>query len=389
MTDRLDDLRRAFDRVEVPELWPEIQRRAALDVDVVVPFERRRALRVPAIAAAAIVAVVALVAVVAWPDDGDTPLAVTGTDEAWIAVNVPIAGWHMERPGDWHEQVFEDHCMVGESGAVITNLERDLEPETPAASGGRFECSTGWELPAAADFVGVEVSYRAGGPATSPDDATPDTSRPLGLDAFQRVDARTRYLPVTIGGESRYGVRVWIGADASAADIATVERMVASIRWVSSPTATSTTTMAPSVSLDDVDWSKVRYPIDCGETNLGQVGWRVVDFVRIAPGVGTDLAIALVTCDAGAGSPPANLYVYDRAESATNPHLAQTLVRPDDNWVADDHVDVIGGDLSLGVSGYSSEDLPRCCPDVFATLTWQWDGDEYQPTSTPPEHFHY
>jgi hypothetical protein len=104
-----------------------------------------------------------------------------------------------------------------------------------------------------------------------------------------------------------------------------------------------------------------------------------LDVVYAAPAVGVRVALVLVTCDAGAGSPPAGLFVYDRAESASSAHLAQTLVQPEEGWLANDVV-AEAADVSLAVGGYSSDDITRCCPDVSDTLTWQWDGDSYRRT---------
>lgn len=149
-------------------------------------------------------------------------------------------------------------------------------------------------------------------------------------------------------------------------------------------TSTSTTAQG-GVPLRDVDWANVQYPLDCGGPPAGQNAWRVWDVAYAEPANGVKTALVLVTCNAGAGSPPANLFVYDRAASASSVHLSQTLVQSEDNWLAD-HVVAEGVEVSLPVQGYSSDARPRCCPDVTATLTWQWQGDSYRATSSQPAH---
>lgn len=96
------------------------------------------------------------------------------------------------------------------------------------------------------------------------------------------------------------------------------------------------------------------------------------------------MALVLVTCDAGAGTPSVELYAFDQTEGSSA-HLSQTLVRATDNWQAN-HVDVDSDTVSLPVFGFSSVDVPRCCPDVTATLTWRWNGTTYDSTDTGPAH---
>jgi hypothetical protein len=84
-----------------------------------------------------------------------------------------------------------------------------------------------------------------------------------------------------------------------------------------------------------------------------------------------------VRCNAGAGTPSEELYVYDGASSADSPHLAQTLLTMTDNWQAST-LAVDGASISLPVGGFSGNSVPRCCPDVSTTLVWHWTGAEYQ-----------
>jgi hypothetical protein len=90
------------------------------------------------------------------------------------------------------------------------------------------------------------------------------------------------------------------------------------------------------------------------------------------------LAIVLVSCIAGAGNPPSAVLVYENAGSSDRVHLRQTLVPYHDDWSpVPDGTTVEGSNLSIKVDGYSTEDVPRCCPDVHTTLSWTWDGNKY------------
>lgn len=81
------------------------------------------------------------------------------------------------------------------------------------------------------------------------------------------------------------------------------------------------------------------------------------------------------------------LFVYDGTTSTTDVHLADTLIRSEDNWLANDVV-IEGDRVSVAVRGYSTSDIPRCCPDVSATLEWHWIADVYELTSDEPAHYH-
>lgn len=226
MPDRLEDLRRACAETDAPDLWPEIERRAELASADVPVAPTRSAWRFPALAAALLVVIVGVIAVVTVPGDNEQ-VAVTSSDHDWRELHVSILDWRLEHPAAWQVQLFEHLCRIGESGAVMTNLDRPIERETIPDG-----CTTGWDLSEVpSEFVGVEVTYRAGGPATASDPSASDTPRPLRLEDFDRIDDLTLHEPITIAGETRYAVRVWIGQDASTTDVAAVERLVGSIEW--------------------------------------------------------------------------------------------------------------------------------------------------------------
>jgi hypothetical protein len=152
------------------------------------------------------------------------------------------------------------------------------------------------------------------------------------------------------------------------------------------PRATSTVpTTQPGVPLQSVDWASVTYPVEsrCGHTFSPPVGVHQV--ASAAPASGVELAIVKVRCNSGAGTPSNEVYVYDRAATARTPHLAQTLVTMTDNWQAL-ALSADGATVSLPVNGFSTSSVPRCCPDVHATLVWHWTGLQYALVSSVPPH---
>jgi hypothetical protein len=86
----------------------------------------------------------------------------------------------------------------------------------------------------------------------------------------------------------------------------------------------------------------------------------------------------MVECNSGAGTPPVELLVYDRASSPHAPHLAQTLIATSSQYQAA-RFTASGATLTIAVNGFSSPTVPNCCPDVHRTLTWHWTGSGYQP----------
>jgi hypothetical protein len=141
----------------------------------------------------------------------------------------------------------------------------------------------------------------------------------------------------------------------------------------------------PGVPLQSVDWGSVTYPVEsrCGHTFSPPV--VVLKVAYASPSAGTPLAVVNVRCNSGAGTPSNELYVYDRAPSASSPHLAQTLLTMTDNWQAL-ALSVDGATISLPVNGFSTSSVPRCCPDVHATLVWRWIGPRYALVSSVPPH---
>ncbi|MFP5377676.1 MAG: hypothetical protein ACLGIO_12970, partial [Acidimicrobiia bacterium] len=155
----------------------------------------------------------------------------------WTASTDPRLGWRFEHPAAWTVQRYSLRCRIGASGTVVTNLGRPLHFQLSARG-----CTTSWDLAdAPGDFVAVALGHLAGGRAFLPGEG-PDTTFPLSLPGLASAPGRTglggqatmsvpvTVIPVTLGGDSRYSVRVWFGPDATAADRRAAARLVGSIR---------------------------------------------------------------------------------------------------------------------------------------------------------------
>ncbi|MFE5333957.1 hypothetical protein ACFRCG_46950 [Embleya sp. NPDC056575] len=96
------------------------------------------------------------------------------------------------------------------------------------------------------------------------------------------------------------------------------------------------------------------------------------------PGVGTRVhsvltdpdgpTVVRVTCAAGSGSPPSALLAY--AWDAGAPRLVATLLGTDEGLLVDD-LTRAGDTITAHAQGWSTPDVPRCCPDTSTTLRWR------------------
>ncbi|PCG83378.1 hypothetical protein CIB93_24965 [Streptomyces sp. WZ.A104] len=119
----------------------------------------------------------------------------------------------------------------------------------------------------------------------------------------------------------------------------------------------------------------VDFPLECGGAGT--------TVARQAPGDldgdGRPETVAVVHCDAGSGTPPSGIYVLTRG-SGPAPRVVATLVDPAARKTVGDFA-VRGGVVSATLLGYSSLDVPRCCPDQVEQASWRWKGKAFVRTS--------
>lgn len=159
-----------------------------------------------------------------------------------------------------------------------------------------------------------------------------------------------------------------------------------------SPSLSENATPTPSpsdVALQSVNWSAVNYPTSCGQ----KPGVRILQVAYAKPEAGKTIALVLLNCNFGAGTPPSALLTYDHASSSTTPLLAQTLLTLNDGWIAGTAntaaaLVVEGRTVSVAVSGYPGQGFGGASPGptVKANLTWTWEAGEYHETSVEPPH---
>ncbi|MGW7242212.1 hypothetical protein [Streptomyces sp. NPDC054804] len=121
----------------------------------------------------------------------------------------------------------------------------------------------------------------------------------------------------------------------------------------------------------------VDFPLDCGPVKEAVVKKATGDL----DGDGRPETVAVVHCDSAMGTPPDGVYVLTQAADATRPRVVATLVDPKDRLTVTDFT-LAAKTVTATLLGYSSDNVPSCCPDVKTAATWQWNGHTFV-RSTP------
>nr|WP_223182894.1 MULTISPECIES: hypothetical protein [unclassified Streptomyces] len=117
----------------------------------------------------------------------------------------------------------------------------------------------------------------------------------------------------------------------------------------------------------------VAYPLDCRGVPQTVARRATGDL----DGDGNPETVAVVHCEAGSGTPPSGVYVLTRGKETGAPaRVVATLVAPGQ------HKSVAGlavrnGTVVATLLGYSSPDVPSCCPDETEQVGWRWQGGAF------------
>ncbi|MFE3326418.1 hypothetical protein [Streptomyces sp. NPDC059176] len=122
------------------------------------------------------------------------------------------------------------------------------------------------------------------------------------------------------------------------------------------------------------DAGAVELPLECGAVPV-QVVRKVSGDLD---GDGSTETVVVARCEAGMGTPPSGVYVLARS-TAGAPRVVAALVEPAQKLSVGD-LAVRDGVVTATLLGYSSPDVPRCCPDRRDAVKWQWRGGKFVQT---------
>ncbi|WP_406859881.1 hypothetical protein ABZO31_05750 [Streptomyces sp. HUAS MG47] len=113
------------------------------------------------------------------------------------------------------------------------------------------------------------------------------------------------------------------------------------------------------------------YPLECGGAPSVVARQATGDL----DGDGSPETVAVARCDAGSGTPPSGLYVLTRDRTGAA-RVVATLVEPTSRQNVES-LTVRDGVVTATLLGYSTPDVPRCCPDVRESAEWRWQGGAF------------
>ncbi|MFI8518156.1 hypothetical protein ACIGEZ_10100 [Streptomyces sp. NPDC085481] len=130
------------------------------------------------------------------------------------------------------------------------------------------------------------------------------------------------------------------------------------------------------------DAATAHYPLDCGgaPSKIAQRATGDLD------GDGNPETVAVVHCEAGSGTPPSGIYVLThgkgdgKGSGTPAARVVATLVEPSQQKNVTTFA-VRDGAVRATLLGYSSPDVPSCCPDQREQVSWRWRGGTFVRTA--------
>lgn len=136
----------------------------------------------------------------------------------------------------------------------------------------------------------------------------------------------------------------------------------------------------PGATMAAPDARDATFPIDCGPNPTDVVTQKSGDL----DGDGRPETVAVVRCRAGTGTPPSGVYVLAHArEAGAPPRVVATLVAPSQG-LGVERLTVRDATISATLLGYSTGDVPRCCPDLRENVKWQWRNGKFARSEPSP-----
>jgi hypothetical protein len=117
----------------------------------------------------------------------------------------------------------------------------------------------------------------------------------------------------------------------------------------------------------------VRYPVDCAGAPVDVVARAQADL----DADGRTDTVVVVRCHTETGTPPSGAYVLSPGVGPdARPRIVATLLSPAAKLTVSG-LQVTGRTVSATLLGYSSDRVPRCCPDLARRFSWTWDDGRF------------
>ncbi|MFG2297492.1 hypothetical protein [Streptomyces sp. NPDC048603] len=140
----------------------------------------------------------------------------------------------------------------------------------------------------------------------------------------------------------------------------------------------------PASRIAAPDAALAHYPLDCrgGPHQITATAHGDLD------GDGRPETVAAVRCDAGLGTPPNALYVLTQGTAAGTPPRVVATLLPAEQRKNVTELTVTDGKITATLLGYSTPDVPRCCPDTRQHAKWAWTGGKFSQELTDAAALH-
>ncbi|MGW5621872.1 hypothetical protein ACWEWP_13810 [Streptomyces olivaceus] len=158
----------------------------------------------------------------------------------------------------------------------------------------------------------------------------------------------------------------WVATATAVAGVVALSSVLQPDAATAAQPAAGGTRKAPAHSAPP-DPAAAAFPLECGPVEAVVQKTATGDL----DGDGRPETVAAVRCDAGMGTPPTGVYVLTRDTDSGKPRVVATLVAPEDRHSVTD-LTVRDGAVRATLLGYSSADVPNCCPDLTEHAKWQW-----------------
>ncbi|AWW40455.1 MULTISPECIES: hypothetical protein [Streptomyces] len=159
----------------------------------------------------------------------------------------------------------------------------------------------------------------------------------------------------------------WLATATAVAGVVALSSILQPHSATAAQTPAEETRSAPDPAAAPPAADGVDFPLECGpvEAVVEQKASGDLD------GDGRPETVAVVHCDAGMSTPPDGVYVLTQGAGGKGARIVATLVDPKDRYTVSDFA-VREGEVLATLLGYSSAEVPTCCPDTEESAKWQW-----------------